>query len=271
MKHKCAIFTIVQDEAVRLPIWLRHYQQTDCPLYVLDHESGPEQTEVMRAAIDAAGAMRVPIFKDQSFCHEWLRDTASTFQRFLLQSYEYVLFVEVDEIVTTRPGGRYTDLKTYLQAFNKVAICCDGYEVVQQLDDEPALDFEQLPLLQQRSMWYRSQLYSKPLLSSVPLTWTVGFHQSEEIGAHMAGMVDKDLLLLHLHKIDFAHALHRNAETARNRVWSDEKVDAVAGFQNRLTDETKLREFWTTHVDTPLDPSNPQPLEPMPDAIRTVI
>jgi hypothetical protein len=271
MKHKCAIFTIVQDEAVRLPVWLRHYQQTGCPLYVLDHESGTEQGAAMQTAIDEAGAMRVPIFRDQSFCHVWLRDTAAAFQRFLLQSYEYVLFVEVDEIVTTRPGGRYADLKTYIQAFNMVAICCDGYEVVQQLDEEPDLDFEQLPLLQQRSMWYRSHLYSKPLLSSVPLTWTVGFHQAEEIAAHMAGMVDPDLLLLHLHKIDFAQAVQRNTETARSRVWSDAKVDQTAGFQNRLTDEAALREFWTSHVDTPLDTNSTQPLEQMPDAIRNVI
>lgn len=271
MSRHCAIFTIAQDEGVRLPIWLEHYAKTGMPLYVLNHQSQPHHLERMQAAIAEQGATQFDVFNNVSFSHEWLRDTVDRFYRFLLQSYKYVLFAEVDEIIAPRPGSGYRDLGDYLQNFNKTAVCCSGYEVVQVLDDEPDLDYDQRPLLAQRRMWYPSQTYSKPLLSSVPLTWDTGFHKAAEIGAHMRGMVDPALLLLHLHKIDFALIKQRNEEIVRKRQWSEAGVDRQAGFQNRLVDDAELRQFWATNVDTPFNPETPQPLEEMPDAVRQIL
>jgi hypothetical protein len=63
----CAIFTVVRDEPVLLPVWLRYYarhvhQRSD--LLVLDHASADHSTKALAAA---AGAAVVPLLGDPAF------------------------------------------------------------------------------------------------------------------------------------------------------------------------------------------------------------
>ena len=155
-------------------------------------------------------------------------------------------------------------MRDYIDAFGATAVCCAGYEVVQQ-DDEPALQPD-APLLPQRKWWYRSRLYSKPLLAACPLTWDVGFHGAVEISAGMEGMVAEDLLLVHTHKIDREMARNRIQEAAK-RAWSADDTYADAGAQNALTDEADLMQFWNANVDT-YPEIEVQPLEEIPAAVR---
>ena len=72
--QRCAVFTIVQNELVFLPLWLRHYWRHVAPadLYVLDHQSTDG------SALEASrrcGARLVPVFRDHSFDHDWLCQT----------------------------------------------------------------------------------------------------------------------------------------------------------------------------------------------------
>lgn len=84
-----AVFTIVQNEPVFLPLWLRYYGRyfEPCDIYVLDHDSIDRSTEGVDARYNLLG-----VHRDESFDHEWLKNTVAAFQTFLLHSYENVLF-----------------------------------------------------------------------------------------------------------------------------------------------------------------------------------
>ena len=133
-----AAFTIAQNEPVMLPVWLDYYSRhfdADDP-YVLGHDSTDGSTEGL------AGRCRVvPVHRAGSFDHRWLRTTVESFQRFLLQSYETVLFAEVDELVVADPQ-HYADLGAYIDALERPAARCSGFNIVEQ-PDAPALRFGQ--------------------------------------------------------------------------------------------------------------------------------
>jgi hypothetical protein len=94
-----AVFTIVQNEPLMLPLWLgyygRYFEADD--RYVLDHDSTDGSTDLLE------GAHHVPIHRRGSFDHRWLRETVEAFQAFLLSSYDAVLLTELDEFVVADP------------------------------------------------------------------------------------------------------------------------------------------------------------------------
>jgi hypothetical protein len=154
-----AAFTIVQDDPVNLKIWARYYRGEyaagDC--YVLHHPL------VGESPFGAAGWVVelhnefdfeiVPVFREESFNHTWLRETVQHFQRFLLQSYATVLFTEVDEIVAPDPTATDLTLHEFVEAFADSAdpnVRCTGHEVVHDYACEPPIDHD-APLLAQRT------------------------------------------------------------------------------------------------------------------------
>lgn len=128
-----AAFTIVQDEPVMLPLWLRYYGRYFDPedLYVIDHDSTDGSTTGLE------GHCRiVPVHRQASFDHNWLRSTVEAFQIFLLRSYSAVAFSEVDEFVVADPR-RYTGLDGYIDAMTTPSSRCTGFQVVHQPDEPP--------------------------------------------------------------------------------------------------------------------------------------
>jgi hypothetical protein len=282
-----AVFTIVQDDPINLAIWSSYYRRTyaaeDC--YVLHH---PLPGEAARpdwvGDIQGMGAGRgfalVPVFREESFDHAWLRETVQAFQRFLLQSYDTVLFAEVDEIVAVDPGSPIRGgLANYLDAFTAGAVSCvrcTGHEVVHDYAVEGPIDHGLRPLLGQRTRWYRARQYDKTLLSRVPLTWVDGFHRVDRATPYdMVARVrqavedrpDPHLLLLHLHKLDFATAVARHERSA-SRKWSAKDSEAGLGFQNRTADLAWLRDWWLNSVDSPGVRAR---WERMPEGIREIL
>lgn len=249
-----AAFTIVQNEPVMLPLWLNYYGRYFAPedLYVLDHDSSDNST---RSLADRCRV--VPIHRDASFDHRWLRSTVEAFQAFLLQSYEAVLFAEADEFVVADPL-HFAGLDEYIEALDQPWARCSGFNVVHQSDEAP-LRFDQ-PLLAQRRHWHASLKYSKRLLTKVPLRWSEGFHD-EFVGAHEPP--DQRLLLVHLHRVDhdFCLARHRSS-LARN--WSQGDIDSGLGAQHRVVADDAFEQWFRNGTD--LD----APRELIPDHIRNV-
>src|SRR6516164_10454982 len=100
IRRHAAVFTIVQNEPIFLPLWLRYYREhfhMD-DIFVLDHDCTCQTT-----IYPAQNVNRVPVHNGASFDHSWLLATVTAFQKFLFQSYEQVLFAEVDEIVLADP------------------------------------------------------------------------------------------------------------------------------------------------------------------------
>jgi hypothetical protein len=113
LKEHLAVFTIVQNEPIWLPIWHRHYasQLDTSHMFVLNHDS-TGAGEIVLQDLQAKSQMQVvSVHRGFSFDHSWLAETVRSFQQFLLQSYDAVLFTEVDEIVAVDPSSQHSDLR----------------------------------------------------------------------------------------------------------------------------------------------------------------
>jgi len=242
------LFTIVQDEPAFLPVWsgyyLRHFAPED--VFVLDHDSTDPTT------LQVAGRLnRVPVHRHESFDHDWLRETVARFQSFLLSSYEVVLFAEVDEIVAPRPErfpGGLAEFVDHFRSLGAPVARCTGYEIVHDSrGGEAPLDWS-APILAQRRQCRRSLSYSKPLMARCPLEWTPGFH---ELAGSSPPLLrpHPDLLLLHLHRVDYESCFQRTLETAARR-WSRVDLEKNRAAQNRITDPDEFeRWFHTDFID----------------------
>lgn len=229
-----AVFTIVQNESIFLPLWLayygRYFNQQD--IYVLDHNSDDGST------MNVGGRCRlISVHRAESFDHFWLKTTVERFQAFLLQSYRMVLFTEVDEFVIPDPA-QYCDLAGYVIARDRSVVRCSGYNIVHQPDELP-LRFE-MPILKQRRFWQRDRAYDKRLLSNVPLTWTMGFHGELSLGD---APPDAGLFLVHLHRVDYATCLARH-RAAASRPWNSRDVEEGRGFQHLIVEDEAFHQWF---------------------------
>ena len=248
-----AAFTIAQNEPVMLPLWLKYYGRYFDPddLYVLDHDS----TDGSTAGLD--GCHVVPVHR-QAFDHHWLKSTVELFQAFLLRSYDAVLFAEADEFVLADPR-QYTGLDDYIARLARPSARCAGFNVVHQ-PEEPSLRFD-APLLAQRRCWHASLLYSKRLLSRIPLHWSEGFHLEYSAPDDPP---DPGLLLVHLHRVDYDTCLARHRAAAA-RDWKEDDVLRGLGAQNQIVESHEFDEWFYRGAD--LD----APRELIPEHIRTVL
>jgi hypothetical protein len=287
MRH--AVFTIVQDEPFFFPLWCRYYRDhySARHMYVLYHPLPDEETSQpawLHTPLALTNINLVRIFRDESFDHKWLREQVERFAAFLLGSYDTVTFTEVDEIVATDPtkSAEY-DLVTWLDGWycrDQPAVRCNGYEVVHRYDTEPGLDTakvmsSRIKVLKDRGWWYPSSLYSKTLIWRVPPRWGNGFHDAYAYFADATGRYapldlprEPELLLIHLHKLDYQEAVMRWRRTAA-RTWNKEDLRNEVGLQNRFQTEDQLQKWWYLNIDNQL--TGNAPLVPIPDAVRDIV
>jgi hypothetical protein len=195
-----AAFTIVRNESVMLPVWLRYYLQHFKDVYVLNDNSREDSFDSSRDY----NFHRIDLVKEHGIKHEWhdiewLRKAVKRHQRKLLRQYKWVLFTEVDEFVVPDPEV-YTGLQDYISQIKKDHVYCRGYNVIQV--NEPPIDWDK-PLMRQRKWWWQDHTYSKPAISRRPLDWYLGFHREVEIGdGDIPKLSDPKLSLIHLQWID---------------------------------------------------------------------
>jgi hypothetical protein len=219
--HKSrAVQTIVHNEAVFLPIWLRYYSRFFCPqdIYVLDHESTDGSTT-------GEGFVRVPVEHDR-IDHTWMVGVLSEHQRELLDRYDSVLTIDVDEIVAPLPS--WGTLGEYIDRLDEGYVNCLGYEILHMRDREPGFRPE-LPILDQRGYWFANDGYDKPALATEPTPWEPGFHARSDGKMNL----DPDLRMLHLHRFDYETCLARHRVRGR-RAWHRDDLRAGWAKHNRL-------------------------------------
>jgi len=250
-----AIVTIVQDEPVMLPIWLRHYGRYFGAedIYVLDHQTGDGST-------DGEGFVRVPVEHDR-VDHAWMVGTIRDFQHRLLDSYETVVVTDVDELIAPDPA--LGTLGDYLDRLDEEFVNCLGYEVI-QLPDEPALD-PAAPVLAQRGWWFANDGYDKPAIARVPMSWVPGFHTRTDGRMNL----DPDLRLIHLHRVDYelCRLRHRLRST---REWNRTDLDSGWATHNRIADGDEFERWF--YEDASFDRRSIRiGLEPIPPAWNEVL
>ncbi len=217
-----AIFTTVRDEAVFLPIWLRYYSRhfSARDIFVFDHGSTDGSVAAAQARFGFQHA-RVdhPLFND----FPWYTAFVEARQRELLESYDVVAYAEADEILW-HPSG----LRRYLTFFTRDAVRATGWNLWHDRSQEPDLDPAR-SILSQRRYWFRNPEYDKPLIARVPLRYEFGFHQCAECEE-----IDPDLLLLHLHTMDYKVGLQKHERTRSYRDYATESIDHGLGVQGRF-------------------------------------
>jgi hypothetical protein len=219
-RKRRAVVTIVHNEAVFLPIWLRYYSRFFAPedIYVLDNDTTDGST-------DGDGFTRVRAPKDR-VDHVWMAETLAAFQHELLDRYDVVLVTDVDEIVTPLP--QWGTLGAYIDRLDEEFVNPLGYEILHLPDREPALDLTR-PILDQRRYWFANDAYDKPMLATVPMAWVPGLHASAD-GRHN---YDPDLRLIHLHRMDYDLCRSRHSDRAR-RSWNERDLDQGWADYNRI-------------------------------------
>jgi hypothetical protein len=198
------------------------------------------------------------VHHEAPFDHHWLKSTVESFQEFLLRSYDTVLFTEVDEFVVADPS-RYTGLDDYIAALAPHASArCVGFNVVHQ-PGEPPLRFD-APVLAQRGYWRASLPYNKRLLSRIPLRWSDGFHEEYRAPDEPP---DPDLLLVHLHRVDYDACLSRHRAAAA-RDWNEVDVVRGAGAHNRIAEDAEFEAWFRGATE------GDAPAELIPEHVRSV-
>jgi len=244
MKKFAAVFTIVKNEKYFLPIWYRYYSRyfPKQDIYILDHQSNDGSTINIDCNVHV-------VKNDQAFDAAWLRDTVINFQKRLLQDYEYVVFAEADEIIVTLENSS-NDLYEHIINMKKLGRNFDvatGYEMMHDTVYEKPYDFNN-PILDQRKNWYREAAYDKTLISSVPIEWGIGFHdtqyrkQADWVNGENLIDPNDNLILIHLHKFDYPIYMKRKINmksfNMANPMFDNE------GFQQRFTDLKDMRDFF---------------------------
>jgi hypothetical protein len=249
MSYKLAVFSIIQNEDRWPEHWIKHYLNHTSPecIFLLDHDSADIYRDNYKKLEDHYGINVLRVSHETTHHHGWLSETASKFQHFLLNSFDATLYTDIDEFVLVDPSSQFTtltDFAEYNLHGSRTKIRTTGYEIVHNIEKEEPIDFER-PLLEQRKWWYHSDMYSKPLLANEPIWWNVGFHA---LATGAQEVIDRELLLLHLHRLDFDYAAEKHERVA-NMNWSQADIAMGFGVHNRITDRRELLIWWYNNVD----------------------
>ena len=264
---RIAAMTQAYQEEVMLPLWVRHYSALVGRenLVILDHGSEPPvRFEGVRIEI-------IP----RSEIDEWDRINGfSEWQTRLLADYDWVINVDTDEFVVARPD-RWTSIEERLSVCPPGTRRCVGVEVIDPGNTSP-LDWSQ-PILGQRPLGVVKSWSCKPAVSSVPTSWTPGFHT-----ANTPSIFDHNLWLFHLKFADLGYLLRRLALT-RSLKWSEAMLTSGLSASHRVPDHTmrqRLAQYQARHTEGTLDDylaTNPDPnsadspLLRIPDALLTTL
>lgn len=230
MKKECAIFTIVKNEKLFIPIWYSYYSKffDKDDIYILDNNTDDGSLDVINSNI-------IKIKSEFDLDYRLLTNEVTKFQSILLKKYKYVIYTDVDEIIfnTIEP-----DLKKYISFLSKNNISyvtCIAYEIYHDIDNKECNYNKNIKILDQRNLWFRHHIYDKTLISSVPCSWVVGFHHT----TNLIPNPDPNLILLHLHRFDYNS--HKDRKISFQKLKFKNNGD---GFQNKLKSEKEIHDFF---------------------------
>ena len=191
-----AVITVVRNEAVMLPRWVKHYAaQCGGPerLLVLDDNSTDGSTDGLPCPV-----VRLPDRDHAEWAATRLR-MVNAFATGLLQSFDAVAFVDADEFLVADPL-KYADLRELVAARpDAKAIGAMGLNVVHRVGVEKPLK-PRRPVLRQRRTAKFIPKMCKPAIKMGTGHWAAGSH-----GLRMPYEVDRDLWMFHLKFADRDH------------------------------------------------------------------
>lgn len=235
IKKKCAVFTIVRNENIFLPIWYKYYSQFfhEKDIYVIDDSSNDGSTNFIPEL------QKKIVFNEFAYSHEYLRNTVNSYRKELLENYEYVIFAEADEILL---HTKYK-LNDYINSLidNKINhVTANGWEIYHDYKHEKSIDLNR-NILEQRKYWFKYPLYDKTLISNMNIEYGLGFHDIINLENNKYEYLDENLYLLHLHRFDYNLHNQRKLKFIKINKHND---DPGLGVQNKLQSKKEIINFY---------------------------
>lgn len=237
-----AIVTIVRNEAVFLPIWLKYYTSLVEPqhIYIIDNDSTDGSTTDIPYHVIKAPS--------EYYCsHKWILETVQTVVDSLLTiGYDYVLFAEVDEFIipspTLYPGG----LQEYIKNMKQPTVRATGYNLFHDYVNNPQPIDLSKSILSQRNVWYPDVLYSKNAITSISLWWIAGFHGVDFPKEYENMIPDPNLYLLHIKKFDYQYYINRGHWKAIQSFDMFEYFNIFLSITAHTVGSNLINSYWST-------------------------
>jgi hypothetical protein len=245
-----AVLTVARDEKVMLPRWIDHYGRefgTD-HLIVFDDNSSDGSTDDLPCTVH-----RIPGFPPGKFEGSRMR-LVSGVARGLLETYDVVMFTDVDELIVADPA-RHDGLLDLLRARPDAQVLAPlALNVVHHAASEAPLDPD-LPVAGQRHFAVFAPVMCKPAIKRVPDNWAIASH-----GVRHPYSVDPDLFMLHLKfadrdllraAADRRHAMVQVDKRGANTSWSRTGNDIVSVMERVAAgiDPEAVSEFDPSSID----------------------
>lgn len=188
---RVAAITMAFNEPEFLPLWVEHYGRMvgHDNLFVVSYADRSQRADRSR---------RYQLIDLPAVEFDEVKRAAmmSSLQSMLLQTYDWVVMSDADELLVPDPA-RHAGLLDFLgKNRDEPYVNAVGFNVVQDRRHEPVLNPDR-PLLRQRRWVQFDAGYCKPLLSRVPLAWGPGFHACDHPRRQ-----SEDLYLFHLRAAD---------------------------------------------------------------------
>lgn len=230
---RIAALTIAYNEFVMLPLWARYYEKYFGAenLFVIDQSSDGIYDNILPRGVNI---IRIP---RDAFDNWLIVRLVATMQRFLLESYDSVLYTDSDEFVCASPdvlAGR--DLRQFLLELKAPVGITRGYDLHHDMPREPPYDASR-PVLDQRRVIRYQPMMDKPVVSRLPLNWIPGFHSAREGGMPVPG-----LYMLHLRWFDLDQALNKGARYRASK-WSQIDIERRLAEYQRDEDAQVIDRF----------------------------
>lgn len=236
-----AAFTMVWNEAERLPRWLAYYggELGRRNLFVLDDGSDDGSTE----SLHEVNVVRLP--RKSAFDELSRVRLVSDFATGLLREFRTIIYSDVDEFIIPKDAGA---LGAALARSEVPTITTIGFDVMHRSALEPSL-LPSIPIMAQRQHARFNATYSKPLVTKVPISWRPGFHFSDQPIAF------DGLILFHTRYADLETGLRRLKQSRQVSItdklytthWNAPDEDFAAPLQR--ANNAKYQEFSPHSID----------------------
>ena len=174
-------------------------------------------------------------------------------ERLFLQQYTYVIYTDVDEILTVKPN--YKDLVDYINKnYPKKTMYSVGYEILTTKNHGP-IGFG-IPFLAQRQKWIRLKNFHKPVISAIPQLHLLDYKNPAR--------ADGDLVIIHLNRIDYNKS-YEKYQMEKNYKWNPIDLKNTTGWQHRIKSDASFNRFFFTVRNVMSRP------EPIPDWAKCII
>lgn len=240
---KVAVFTMVRDEEFFLPIWYKYYsdQFDKDDIFILDNDS--------EKPIEYPNVK--PVHSKYVYDHDWMRKTIKDHMAILLSNYNYVIYVDVDELLVV-DSLTSRNIIDYIYNTNLDTRVNKGYT----LKTHYATGYE---ILQDTGLWIELNTFYKPVISSEPQTHIMDY--KNKYAAALNG-----LYLLHLNRISYEEAFKAYSRKLKilNR-WNPNDIPTTKGWQHRMKSIHEFDDYFYNVKNTSDIP------EPIPERFKKVI